>query len=273
MKKLIILIFLISNFTLFSQKSESNAILEKGKLLYRLEKGSWFSTDLFLADYPNKRDSIGGYLSYEKGNKIFSIFFSKYDKNKVLARYKFDSVPKQKALEVEINKNTTELEKDLIEIRQDAKNRASENKDGFFSFYQKTALNFIPVIANNEKQVYVITGPQISGVVLLGNDYVLEYSKNNKFKKKEKLHNTLIQLPYRSENKENPTVSTIHSHILTKYITETDICTLLLYKDYVEWKQHIVISEKEVSIFDLEKETLFTMKKKAWEKIYNSENK
>ncbi len=101
----------------------------------------------------------------------------------------------------------------------------------------------------------------------------MTYNKKNEFVKKKKLHNTLIQFLYKSENKDNPTVSTIHSHVITKYITSTDICTLLLYKDYVEWKQHIVISEKEVSIFDMEKEILVTMKRKAWEKINNSENK
>jgi hypothetical protein len=273
MKKLIILILLISNMTVFSQKKESKDILDKGKLLYRLEKGSWYGTDLFLADYPNKRDSIGGYLSYEKDSKIYSIFFSRYDSNKVLARYKFDSIPKQKALDVELNTEATTIENSLIAIRQDAKNRAYENKNDFFSFYKKTSLNFIPLITNKEKQVYVITGPQISGVVLLGNDYLLTYNKNNEFKKKEKLHNTLIQFPYKSENKNNSAVSTIHTHILTKYITETDICTLLLYKNYVEWNQHFVIGEKDVSIFDLKKEVLIIMKKKAWEKINNAENK
>ena len=47
----------------------------------------------------------------------------------------------------------------------------------------------------------------------------------------------------------------------------------ILYKDFVEWKQHIVISKKEVSIFDLEKELLFTMKRKVWDKISNTKNR
>ncbi len=185
MKKLIILILAIISLNAYSQNKESEKVLNEGKLLYRLEKGSWYSTDLFLADYPKKRDSIGGYLSYEKDNNIYSIFFSRYDKNKVLARYKFDSIPKENAIKIELNKKTTELENNLIVIRQDAKNRTSENKDNFFKFYQKTALNFIPVITNNERRVFIITGPQIYGVVLLGNDYVLTYNKKKKFKKKK----------------------------------------------------------------------------------------
>jgi len=132
-------------------------------------------------------------------------------------------------------------------------------------------LNFIPLINDKEKSVFVLTGPKVSGVVLLGNDYKINYDKKNEFKEKEKIHNSILQFLYNSGDKKKPTVSTIHSHLLTEYISSTDICTLFLYKNYVEWNQHIVISEKEVSIFDLEKEILFTMKRKAWEKIYNNQ--
>lgn len=268
MKKIIfIYLFFISLFS-FSQNNETDQILSEGKLLYRLEKGSWYSTDHFLENYKNKRDSIGGYLSYKKNNLIYSIFFSRFNPDIVLARYTFDSIPKQKPIEVDIiNKNATKLEQNLIKIRQDARDRASENSDGFFKFYNNTALNFIPLISKNKKQVFILTGPQVNGIVLLGNDYLLDYNKKNKFKKKNKLHNSILEFSFKSENKDNPTVSTIHSHTITKHITSTDICTLLLYKDYIEWKQHIVISDKEVSIFNLENENLFVMKRKAWEKI------
>lgn len=147
---------------------------------------------------------------------------------------------------------------------------ATENVDNFFSFYENTSLNFIPVIKNNEKKVFVLTGPQVSGIVIIGNDYIINYDKNNAFKNKSKIHNSILQFPYTSENEENAIESTYHSHVITNYISSTDICTFLLYRDFVEWKQHIVISQKEVSIFNLERETLFTMKKKDWEKINNS---
>ena len=97
------------------------------------------------------------------------------------------------------------------------------------------------------------------------------YNKNNKFKGKEKIHNSIIQLESRSNKPKIKFEQTIHSHVLSDYINSTDICTLLLYKDYVEWKKHIVISKKQVSIFDLEKESLFTMTRKAWDKVYSNE--
>ena len=273
MKNTILLLLIISGTFAFSQNKKTEQILSEGKLLLRLEKGSWYGTDDMLARFKDKRDSIGGYLSYENDdNNINTIFFSRFDSDRILVRYEFDSLPKVNPIKIDtIDHTASEIEKSLIQIRQDAAERAYANEDEFFSFYKNTSLNFIPVINENGRNVFILTGPQVSGVVLIGNDYKLDYNKKNEFVKKIKIHNSLLQFPYKSENTENPTVSTIHSHVVTDYISSTDICTLLLYKDYIEWKQHIVISEKEVSIFDLEKETLMTMKKKAWDKINNSQ--
>lgn len=274
MKKSILLLLLISATVSFSQNKETDRILEEGKLLFRLEKGSWYGTDDMLARFNTKKDSIGGYLSYEtENNQINTIFFSRFNSDKILVRYTFDSLPKVKPIKIDTTNNVaSDLEKSLIIIRQDAKDRASSNEDKFFSFYENTALNFIPVIKGKERSVFVLTGPQVSGVVLIGNDYKLSYDKKNKFDEKMKIHNSILQFPYNSGDKENKTVETFHSHVVTEYISSTDICTLLLYKNYVEWNKHIVMSKKEVSIFDMEKETLFTMKRKAWEKIAEHQN-
>lgn len=265
---------MLSSIFAYSQNKETEKILNEGKLLFRLEKGSWYGTDDMLARFKTKKDSIGGYLSYEnEENKINTIFFSRFDSNKILVRYEFDSLPKTKPIKIDSkNHIASHLEKSLIKIRQDAKDRAYLNEDKFFSFYENTALNFIPVINENGRNVFVLTGPQVSGVVLIGNDYKLEYNKKNEFVKKMKIHNSILQFPYKSDDPENKLKSTFQSLVLSEYINSTDICTLLLYKDYVEWKQHYAMSKKYVSIFDLEKESLFTMKRKAWEKIYNNQS-
>lgn len=275
MKKITLIILAFISFNLYSQsEKDSNKILAEGKLLYRLEKGSWYGTDDFLVRFENKKNNIGGYLSYKnKNSEINTIFYDKSDNSKILVRYTFDSIPKIRPSKIDtLNLKISDLEKNLIAIRTDAKKRANENKDEFFKFYNNTALNFVPLITKKEKKVFVITGPQISGVVLLGNDYLLKYGKKNQLKTKERIHNSIIQLPYTSENKDNPAVATLHSHIISDYINSTDICTLLLYKKYVDWKTHYTIGKKYVSIFDLEKEKLVIITRKAWEKISNSKN-
>jgi len=269
-QRIMLTIFLLSNSFVFSQAKVAEAILNEGKLLYRLELGSWYGTDNLMSKLTTKKDSIGGYLSYVNlENRINTIFFSSTNPNYILVRYEFDSLPQPEPLKIDIsNHGATDLEKDLISLRLDAVARATANKDKFFSFYENTSLNFIPIINENERAVFVLTGPQNTDAILLGNDYKLFYNKKNKFVKNENIHNTLIVLP--TDNEENTVVTSMHSHVLSDYISSTDVCTLLLYKNYASWTQHIVVSANNVSIFDMEKETLFIMTADAWEKIYNS---
>jgi proteasome lid subunit RPN8/RPN11 len=275
MNKIILGLLALSGTFLNAQQNESEKILAEGKLLFRLEKGSWYATDDMLSRFKSKKDSVGGYLSYETAaNKINTIFFDRFDEGKILIRYQFDSMPEPKPIKIDLlTQKATALEKSLIAIRQDAKVRAYSNKDNFFRFYENTAFNFIPVINKDGRNVYVLTGPQGSGEVLIGNDYKLYYNEKNEFVKEEKIHNSLLRFPYTSGDKKNPAVTTYHSHVVTPYISSTDICTLLLYKDYVEWKQHLVVSQKDVSIFNLEKESLVTMKIKDWKKKNRKKNK
>lgn len=268
-KTLILIAFCISSIA-YSQNSDE--ILAEGKLLFRLEKASWNGTDDFLARFPEKRNLIGGYLSYESDkHEIMTIFFGRENNDSLLVRYQFDSIPNA-PIEIDtVDLKITSLEKNLIEIRQDAIQRISNNSENFFTFYENTALNLIPLITDKKKRVFILTGTQVSNVVIIGNDYLLEYDKKNRLKNKTQIHKSLLQFPYKSDNPENKMESTYHSHVVSDYINSTDICTLLLYKDYVEWTKHFVMSNKYVSIFDLEKENLAIMKRKAWEKIYNQQ--
>ena len=272
MNKIIIIFLLLLSVSLTAQIKNPAEIESLGKLLYRLEKASWYSTDHFLANYPALRDSIGGYLSYEgTDSRISTIYFKRSNPQQIVGTYKFDSLPNPNSLVVDTTlRESVGIEKDLIAIRTDALIRLNQNEDEFFSFYENTSLNIIPISYKKTKSVYVITAPQISGVLLLGNDYLLSYDKSNELESKIKLHNTIIQFQTKAQDSVKQILETYHSHVNTDYITPTDICTLLLYKDYVEWKKHYTISEKQVSIFNLEKESLFTMTTEAWEKISKS---
>lgn len=123
-----------------------------------------------------------------------------------------------------------------------------------------------PIRCSKRKKVYSITGPQASGVVLIGNDYLFKYDQDNNFVSKEKVHNSLIRLPAKMDSDQD-VVATMHSHVISDIIDPTDICTLLLYRDYVPWRQHYVFSKKFVSIFDMDKENLVIVTRKAWDKM------
>jgi hypothetical protein len=263
----LLFLFLLLSINAYSKEVDSEKILKEGKLLYRLEKASWYGTDIFLEKFPSKRDSIGGYLSYVSDNKVINIFYSRFDATHIFARLQFDSLPRPNAIQIDTSSPiATEQERDLIQIRLDALDKLTTNEDGFFKFYKNVSFNPIPVITENERKVYIISGTNVNGLILIGNDYLLNYDNKNKFIYKTKIHNSLIQLQSKLD-KDNPVVTSIHSHVLSDFIDTTDICTLLLYKDFVDWNQHIVISEKYVSIFDMKKETLSIITRRAWERI------
>jgi hypothetical protein len=267
MNKLISLLILLFCFPTTHGQTKEDKILKEGQLLFRSEKASWYGTDEFLSRFPNLKDSIGGYLSYEgDDHHEYNIFLTRENPFRILARLEFDSLPKEKPISTDmITRAPSQKERDLIIIRQDALDKIRSNSDHFFSFYKNTSFNLIPVISSSERKVYVITGPQNSGVVIIGNDYLLKYDSHDNFISKEKIHISMIQLPAKSDTLN--VTATMHSHVLSDVIDPTDICTLLLYKDFVDWKQHYVLSKKYVSIFDLDKQNLVILTRKAWDKI------
>ena len=247
------------------------AIVDEGKKLYKSEMASWYGTDIFLEKFGDRRENIGGYFSYTDNDVSKCIFFSKTDNPKVIGTISFDStynVNSAKADGSEREFTTNEL--DIYTIRKIA--LAEINSDTLFKTYKNTNLNLIPLIDKGEKKVYVLTGPQNNGVVIIGNDYLLTFDKKNNLIKKKQLHMNILPLKYTEEKDE---AVTMHTHLKETgaYITATDICTLLLYEKFAKWKQHIVISEDYVCLWDCKTDQLVTLTKKAWENIYKDQEK
>ena len=256
MKKYLLFVLLFTSANVYSSKPKADSILALGKSLYSLEKASWISTDYVMKNHPDILNNIGGYLSYENGNDyITSIFFSIHDANIIIAKLRFNKTNMNFPDSIILEKHQcSKKEKELITIRNKAIENMQADKSGYFTFYENTSFNFIPLISEDQKIVYILTAPEQTGHVLIGNDYKLTFDKNNKLLSKKKIHNSLIPIPFSKEGVEIE--QTMHSHVNSEVIDITDICTLLLYKDEVSWNSHIVISKKYVSIFDLKKESL-----------------
>lgn len=160
----------------------------------------------------------------------------------------------------------TKYELDLFTIRQKALSEI--NSDTLFKEYSNSRLNIIPFIYNNIKKVYVLTGPQNSGVVILGNDYLLTFDQQNNLTLKKQLHANIIEIKYTSEREND---LTWHTHLpeTGPNITVTDVCTILLYEKFAKWKQHIVLSDELVTLWDCKKPGAATMSRKMWDSIYN----
>jgi len=268
MKRLILLIAFITTLTSsFGQtkvQKQTSKIVEEGKLLYKSEMASWYGTDLFLEKFSFQRSNIGGYFSYSEKDISKCVFFSKNENPKIIGTITFDSTYNVKTAKAEgLEREFTETEFDLYSIRKQT--LAIINTDTLFKTYQNTNLNLIPIIANKEKKVYVLTGPKNNGVVIIGNDYLLKFDKENNIIEKKQLHKNIIPINYGKGNE----VAAVHSHLpeTGDFITSTDICTLMLYEKFAKWKQHYVISQNYVSIWDCEKDILATMTRTAWDKM------
>jgi len=261
------LLVLLSNA--FAQQKDiariTDSIQTEGKMLYRSEMASWYGTDVFVAQCKDKRPQSGGYLSYDTGNGETNIFFSKGDSPKVLASIAFEKNFNPNVYKLDtVTRNLTTQEKELYIIRQ--KTLAQVYTDTLFKRYQNTDLNLIPVVSNGHKRVYILTGPQNNGVVIIGNDYLLEFNNNNELISKKRLHKTTLFL---KSDPNNPARSAIHSHLpeTGDFMTATDVCTTMLYERSAGWQFHMVISKNYVSSWNCEQNQLVILTREAWEKI------
>ena len=267
MNKALTLLLAIVSATVFAQaKLDKNTqpIVAEGKLLYRSEMASWYGTDLFLEKYKT-RENIGGYFSYLDKDVPTCIFFSKTAEPKVIGTITFDDTYNVETAKMDLTEREfTATEKDLYEIRKLTLNEIKT--DTLFKIFKDMNLNLIPLITGKEKKVYILSGPEKNGVVIFGNDYLLTFGKNNKLISKEQLHKNIIPIEY---NGKDEIETTFHTHLpeTGDFITATDICTLMLYEKFANWKSHNVISKNYLSMWDCKKDELHVISMEILKKI------
>lgn len=245
----------------------ADSIEAEGRLLYQLERASWVGTDLVVEEHEELLKKAGGYLSYIMGEKVRCIFFSASEKPEALITIDFDRDIASKSAEVTTTaRPLTSEEKNLYAVREAAVERVSV--DTMFKFYNNTSLNLIPLIRGDKREVYILTGPQQSGVVLFGNDYLITLNQKNEVVTATALHQNLIPIPYNPDDSiENPISMHSHKESTGSWMTATDVCTLLLYAEYLPWKQHTVLAEDYISWWNFEEQDLVILTKEAWDKI------
>ncbi len=264
---LITLFILVQNATAQTNalKKIADNIKAEGEMLYRSEWASGHSTQIFSSRYGGKKQLSGGYFSYETGKEMTTIFFSKNDNPVVLATVKFGHG--LDAFKYRIDTTTrkfTAVEKDFYAIRSKAAQAVSS--DTLFKFYENTSLNLVPIIKNGAKKVYVITGQTAPDEVLLGNDYLINFDKDNNIIKKTKLHNNLIPLGTGGIDKIE---ASSHQHLgeTSPYITATDICAFKLWKGKTTWVISFIVSAGYVSAWHFRDEFLEILTQAEFEKI------
>jgi hypothetical protein len=271
-KSLTIIIFFIITLIAFGQKQigkETSAIVAEGKLLYKSEMASWYGTDIFLDKYKDKADDVGGYFSYLENNIAKCIFFSNDDNPKVIATITFDSTYNVNIAQIDGNEREfTTYENDLYTIRK--KTLKEVNSDTLIKMYKNTNINLVPLINNNEKKVYILTVPENNGIVIFGNDYLFTFDKNNNLVSKKQIHKNIIVNEYsKGQESEIELKEALHTHLAStgKFITSTNICTLMLYENFAKWEKYYVISDEYVSIWNCKTNKLTVITREVWDKM------
>lgn len=240
-------------------------VVAEGKKLYKSEMASWYGTDLFFHDYTNK-SNVGGYFSYTEGAENKCVFFSRASQPRVIGTIVFDdSFDTKKAMVYLEERDLTAVEHKLFLIRQGAIEEVRRDTS-LFKYYQGMNLNFVPLLGEKENKVYVLTGPTEHGIVVFGNDYLLTFDKKNQLKSKKALHKNIIPIAYNPEEKGQTTLHN-HLHETGDLMTATDICTLMLYGKFTGWKQHNVVSEKYLNVWNFETEDLYVIPMDALKKM------
>lgn len=242
-------------------------ILEKGKKLYYLESSREFS-----AQFINQKlstENLIDIIAYFDHDSIKAICLSSSFPNH--ARYTFTFYPPYEYDDMQIQGNKrllSKYEKKLVKI----KNRITSDLSTDSVFFPKLPEHSFNTIFLKEKKsinVYIIPVSATSEKITLGNDYLYIFSDKGRYRSKSKLHQNYIPIDMNVENNEDLSLSSYHTHsdLSSPYITETDICTLLLYKEVEEWNSHLVISEKYVSFFNIPEKKLLIMLKEEFEKL------
>ena len=272
MKKIYSFIFVLLFISISAQDLQKIAkeITDEGITLYRSEMASWYGTDIFLENYDN-RENIAGYFSYIDNGVPKCVFFSK--ENKIIGTVAFPTNYDVKDAKLDLKERVfTPTEKDYFDLRQKTIDKIQN--DSIFKRYENTNFNIIPIITQKEKKVYIITGTNLNNLVLIGNDYLLNFNKKNEITKVQALHKSLISHKIVDEEV-GKTFAASHSHVLEdwQFITPTDICTLMLYQKFTDWENYTVVSKKYTSLWNTKSNFLVIMKTHVLKKINEDKKK
>jgi|GEM_PF-3155507 len=250
-------------------------ILQDGLALYQMERASWVGTDLLMADKPDM-SQLKGYVSYIMGDSVRCVFFRAGSSEQAppLVQYSY-TFPRNRVNAAAVRTTTTPRPVNAVEQRKWEQRLAVKDElatnQALGSPYRlpaKTALNIVLLDKSKTTYAYLLTGPQTSGLVPIGNDFLLTLdSKTNKVKLAERLHNSY--LPLGADTIKHIT-SIAHTHLPAHpYITPSDICSTLLYHDQVPAQQHYVMGKGFISLLDMNQAEprLIIFTKEAWDRM------
>ncbi|MEM6686967.1 MAG: hypothetical protein AAF617_14390 [Bacteroidota bacterium] len=266
MKKLLFFIFVSFNFQVFCQNFDAiNAeTIAEATELYESQMIALKAAELYFKKYRNQA-AIGGYLAYSQDSISKCIFYSKAENATVIAEITLDTSYKLIKEGINVTERAfTPYEKDLYEIRSKSQQRITT--DTLFKSFQDSQFKILPLIYKGKKKAYIVTNSLESEIVIFGNDYRIDFDKDNTILHVTRLHKDITPIKYPNNSKESNAIHT-HSLIDDDLMTVTDVFTLLLHWERAKWETHMVVSQNYLSVLHLRSKRLITMTQEAYKKM------
>lgn len=252
-------------------QSESKKILTEGLKLYKLEKSAWIASDS--TENKPKEEYITGFVSYFNKDNINVLFYKKIsdDTYSVLYTFYFKNLTDVSYINYN-NETRNPTDKELMYIQlKEGTFDLLENFDWLYAKQENTGKNISIYKEKGIYKIFVMTGSNEYGIIPLGKDLEFKCLEDQSVIELVcRLHQYYLPIDINDIKKD--TKSTLHHHSdkSSQFITSTDICTFMLYKDMSNIKEHKVISADYVSVFNTQKLTLLIFKKSEYNIKFNT---
>ncbi|MGD1845341.1 MAG: hypothetical protein ACFB10_08110 [Salibacteraceae bacterium] len=265
------IILLLSPFYAKAQEAPSqealNALLNDGIELYQLELASTYASSFL--DGQLSTEDLAGFFSYKNADTIRTLFYEKNGKVRYEFAFGLPVKPSFAYLRGDVRKMDSR-ENLLLKLRKTILKKVKKEED-YFGSPQLSGFNLNFLERAPGWVAYLTPFEGEKGKVPLGSDFILRFSEKGKLLSYEKLHQNLITIQAGNAAESDPNTNYasmhLHSQASSAFITPTDICQLLLYKDQVTWVEHYVVSQNFVCLFRLDTLELILMTPEEFQQL------
>ncbi len=207
-----------------------DSIIDEAWQLYYSERANWIASDLVMEKY--KVEDLGGTLSWQPNDTVWSVIFMDKKKENSLLEYRINT-REVKGMVMEDVRPLTQTELEEFDKRVKIINGAIEKYGDSLLFASQSfgQPNFDIIRINDTlTRLYLLQGTVLENIIPFGNDYSIDFDKELNPIAFRKYHHSLIATRTKTE-KGGKVETVMHSHTKDNpFITATDICNFLLYR-------------------------------------------
>lgn len=207
-----------------------DSIIDEAWQLYYSERANWIASDLVMEKY--KVEDLGGTLSWQPNDTVWSVIFMDKKKENSLLEYQINT-REVKGMVMEDVRPLTQTELEEFDKRVKIINGAIEKYGDSLLFASQSfgQPNFDIIRINDTlTRLYLLQGTVLENIIPFGNDYSIDFDKELNPIAFRKYHHSLIATRTKTE-KGGKVETVMHSHTKDNpFITATDICNFLLYR-------------------------------------------